>query len=199
MGTKLGQCLSGWRRGSCRAAVFFLLAAALLAAGCGDGGSTGSTKSERAADAEVLNDLLAQELTAIELYRPVLGQLRGEARSVAAQMRGQDQAHVDALTKAIRGAGGETDAEVSELEEPGPKGRKEALTLAYEEENAALSTALGSAGRLQTPAPRALAAALAASHAQHITLLRQLLGTGLAASVPNPFENGEELPPGGGG
>ncbi len=196
MGTERKKCLSGRRRGNCRAAVFLALAAALLVAGCGGSGQAASSAEERAADAEVLNGLLARELTAVASYRRSLPLLRGEALVLAAQLRGQDQAHLDALTKSIRGNGGETEAEASEPEEPGPEDRREALTLAYEEENAALSAAIGAAARLQTSAPRGLAAALAASHAQHLVLLRQLLGTPLPASAPKSFENGEEPPPG---
>jgi bacterioferritin (cytochrome b1) len=196
MGTKLTICLSRRRRGFDRAAVFCLVVATLCIAGCGRSGHGAETDREKAADVEVLNSLLAQELTAVDSYERTLRLLRGRALALAQQLLGQDQAHLDALTKAIRGVGGETDAEASELEEPRPQTETEALTLAYEEENEALSEAIDSTPHLNTAAPRALAAALAASHAQHIVLLRQLLGTGLAASVPKPFENGEEPPPG---
>lgn len=193
------KCLSIRRRGLGRAAVFLVVVAALLAGGCGPKGHGAETDSDKAADVEVLNTLLAQELTAVEAYEGSLDLLHGRALAIGQQLLGQDQAHLDALTKAIRGVGGETEAEASELEEPGPKTQVEALTLAYEEENAALSEAIDSSPHLNTAAPRALAAALAASHAQHIVMLRQLLGTGLASSVPKPFENGEEPPPGGEG
>lgn len=193
---KKEKCLSIRRRGFGRAAVFLAVAAALLAGSCGCGGDGSQADSEKASDAEVLNTLLAQELTAIAAYERGLDLLGGRTFAIGQQLLGQDQAHLDALTKAIRGVGGETEAEAGELEEPGPKTRAEALTLAYEEENTALSEALDSSPNLDTAAPRALAAALAASHAQHIVLLRQLLGTGLASSVPEPFENGEEPPPG---
>jgi bacterioferritin (cytochrome b1) len=196
MGTKSTNCLSCRRRGFDRVAVFFLVVAALCAAGCGRSGHGAETDSEKAADVELLNTLLAQELTAVDAYERNLRLLRGRALVLAQQLLGQDQAHLDALTKAIRGVGGETDAEASELEEPGPRTQAEALTLAYEEENGALSEAIDSTPHLNTGAPRALAAALAASHAQHIAQLRQLLGLGFAASVPKPFENGEEPPPG---
>ena len=91
--------------------------------------------------------------------------------------------------------GGETEAEASELESPGPQSQADALVLAYEEENAALSEAQSGVAHLQFTAPRTLAAALAASHAQHLAILRQSLGASLAGSVPNAFESGEEPPP----
>jgi hypothetical protein len=190
------KCLSIRRRGFGRAAVFLAVAAALLAGGCGSGGSGAEAENEKASDAETLNALLAQELTAVAAYERGLDLLRGRTFAIGQQLLGQDQAHLDALNKAIRGVGGEAEAEAAGLEEPGPKTRAEALMLAYEEENTALSEALDAPPNLNTAAPRALASALAASHAQHIVLLRQLFGTGLAASVPSPFENGEEPPPG---
>jgi Ferritin-like domain len=194
MGTKLLRCgPSDGRRGASRAVALLLaLTLALGAAGCGKPGHGARTDSEKAADNEILNEILAEELTLVEAYGPSLALSRGRTRSLALQLRGQDQAHVDALTKAIRGVGGETDAEATPLEGRRPQDEVEALTLAYEAENAALDQALASVSHLQTTAPRSLAAALAASHAQHLVALRQALGAGLAASVPGPFEVGDE-------
>lgn len=190
MGSERAFAISSQRRGLGRVAVF-LLALALVLAGCGRSGHGAATDSDKAADVEVLDTLLAQELTTVAAYEEALAQLRGGALAVAGQLHGQDQAHLDAITKAIRGVGGETEAEASELESPGPKGREEALLLAYDEENAALAEALDAAPHLNTPAPRMLAASLAASHSQHLTVLRQLLGAGLAAAVPDDFETGD--------
>lgn len=144
---------------------------------------------------EILNALLVRELTLVDAYAREMAPLRGRMRAVAAGFRGQGQAHADAVTKSIRGLEGETDAEAEEMETPRPKDREEALTLLYEEENAALAQALEAAPGLETAAPRTLAAALAASHAQHLVVLRQGLGEGLLRSVPAPFESGEEPPP----
>src|SRR5262249_49998902 len=146
-------------------------------------------------DSEALNEILAQELTLIESYAPSLALAHGRARALALRLRGQDQAHVDALNKAIRGVGGEAVAEPLPLEGKRPAAEAGALTLACEEETAAPGQPLGPAPPLEPGAPRALAAALAASHAQHLVVLRQLLGAGLAASVPAPFESGDEPPP----
>jgi len=197
MGTELLQCGScRRRRGASRAVVFFLAAILIAgASGCGKHGHGASTDSEKAADSEILNEILAQELTLIESYGPSLAIAHGRARALVLGLRGQDQAHVDALQKGIRGVGGEAVAEPMPLEAKRPANEAEALTLAYEEENAALDQALGSAARLQTGAPRGLAAALAANHAQHLVVLRQLMGSGLAAAVPAPLESGDEPPP----
>ncbi|MFP5389605.1 MAG: ferritin-like domain-containing protein [Thermoleophilia bacterium] len=190
MGSKRAFAISSQRRGLGRAAVF-LFALAIAVSGCGRSGHGAATDSDKAADVEVLDTLLSQELTTVAAYEQALARLRGGALAVAGQLRGQDQAHLDAITKAIRGVGGETEAEAGELETPGPRDREEALLLAYEEENAALGEALDATPHLNTPAPRMLAASLAASHAQHLTVLRQLLGADLAGSVPGAFETGD--------
>lgn len=195
MGLKGSKCLSRQRRGLGRAVVFLVAGLAVFAAGCGHSGP-GDTESEKAADVEVLNSILAQELTVVAAYEELLPHLRGRMLAVGQRFRGQDQAHVDALTKGIRGLGGETDAEAGELEPPGPHDQAEALVLAYEEENAALSEAQTGVVNLLFTASRALSSALAASHAQHLAVLRQGLGTGLLGAVPEAFESGIEPPPG---
>ncbi|HEX3608883.1 MAG TPA: ferritin-like domain-containing protein [Solirubrobacterales bacterium] len=195
MGAKGIKCLSRWRRGFGRAVVFLVAALAIPAGGCGQSGHGAATDPEKAADVELLNSALSQELTTVVAYQRAIPHLHGEMLAVARRFRGQDQAHLDALTKAIRGLGGETEAEAAELEPPAPRSRAEALALAYEEEDAALSQAQGSVARLQFDAPRTLAAALAASHAQHLAILRQGLGAGRAASVPYAFEPGDAPPP----
>jgi hypothetical protein len=195
MGLKQSKCLSRQRRGFGRAVVFLLVVLAMVVSGCGRQGHGAETDSEKAADVEVLNAILAEELTAVAAYEQGLPLLRGPMLAVAGDFRGQDQVHVDALTKAIRGLGGETDAEAGELESPGPKNQDDALVLLYEEENAALSEAQDGVAHLRFTAPRTLAAALAANHAQHLTILRQGLGAGLAAAVPEAFESGDQPPP----
>src|SRR4051794_29995262 len=174
MGSKRVFAISSQRRGFGRVAVF-LFALAIMISGCGRSGHGAATDSDKAADVEVLNTVLSQELTTVAAYEQALPQLRGGALAVGGQLLGQDQAHLDAITKAIRGVGGETEAEAGELETPAPKDRKEALLLAYEEENAALGGAFEAVPHLNTSAPRTLAASLAASHAQHLIALRQLL------------------------
>jgi hypothetical protein len=197
MGTELDRPgLGRQRRGvSHAAAIFAACLLAILAGGCGSSGGSSTTDAEKAADVEVLNDALAQELTTVAAYRQGLALLRGKALALAGEFHGQDQAHVDALTKAIRGLSGEVEAEASESESPAPQGRADALVLLYEEENAALAAALNAAPSLHTSAPRTLAAALAASHAQHLALLRQMLGSSPAAAAPDAFESGYLPPP----
>jgi Ferritin-like domain len=195
MGSVRSKRLNRQRRGSGRAAVFLLAALATVAGGCGRQGHGADTDSEKAADVAVLNSILAQELTTVAAYEQGLPALHGQMLTIGRIFRGQDQAHVDALTKAIRGLGGETEADASELEPPGPQSQIDALTLAFDEENVALSEAQTGVAHLQFTAPRTLSSALAASHAQHLAIFRQGFGSGLAGAVPQAFESGDEPPP----
>jgi hypothetical protein len=178
-----------------------VLAAALVAAalvlGCGKSGRGADTDPEKGSDAAILNGALAQELTAVAAYNHGLPLLRGRLHAVGQELLAQEQEYVDALTKAIRGVGGETEAETGEIDLSGARGRAGFLALAYELESAALASELDAAPRLFTSAPRSLAASLAAGHAQHLVVLRQALGAGPAASIPEAFDDGEVPPPGG--
>jgi hypothetical protein len=196
-GAKLNRLgLGRQRRGIGRVAVCFIVfALAVLAAGCGSSGDGPPADAEKAADTAVLNEALAQELTTVTAYGRAMALLHGPTLALAAEFRGQDQAHVDALTKAIKGLGGKVEAEARELEPPGPRSRPDALLFAYEGENAALAKALNAAPILLTPAPRTLAASLAASHAQHLAVLRQALGARLTEAAPYALESGYLPPP----
>jgi hypothetical protein len=192
----------GRRRGFGRAACFLafaLLAFALAAGGCGDSGHGAETNPEKGSDAAVLNDGLSRELTALDAYTRGNGLLRGPERVLGRQLRAQEQEYVDALTKAIRGLGGDTEAAVEELDFIRVKDQGAFLTLAYELESAGLAFYEAVVSRLNTSAPRTLDAALAAGHAQHLVVLRQALGADRAASVPEGFDGGEVPPPGGNG
>jgi hypothetical protein len=199
MGAELWELQSVRRRRGPSGRAVFVFAALVLAlglAGCGKSGKGAATDSEKAADVEVLDGLLARELTLIDAYDTAAPALDGQMLAIAQEFRGQGQAHLDAIEKTIRGLGGEAEAEAAELEAPPPKSRKEALELLYGQENLALALATEAAPHLQTAAPTTLAAALAANHAQHLVVLRQGLGAGLAAAVPVPLETGSEPPPG---
>lgn len=185
---------SGRRRGFGRAAAvlaLILAAALVIAAGCGDSGRGAETDPEKGSDAEILNEALARELTILDAYtlgRPYLG---GSQRALGRQLRAQQQEYIDALTKAIRGLGGDTEAEPEELDLADVEGRPGLLALLYELESSALAFYVDAAPRLYTSAPRTLDASLAAGHAQHLVVLRQGLGIDRAASVPEGFDGGE--------
>ena len=62
-------------------------------------------------------------------------------------------------------------------------------------ERATIDEELSAIAKLEASWPRALLASTVANQAQHLTLLRQALGAGPLASVPEPFENGTAPPP----
>ena len=192
---------SGRRRGFGRAAAVLalILAAVLIVGGCGDSGRGAETDPEKGSDAEILNEALARELTLLDAYTRGRPLLRGPQRAVGRQLRAHEQEYVNALTKAIRGLGGDTEAEPEELDFSEVDDEAGLLALIYELESAALAFYIDAAPRLYTSAPRALDASLAAGHAQHLVVLRQGLGVDAAGSAPEGFDGGEVPLPDGGG
>lgn len=191
----------GRRRGFGRAAAVLALtlAAILVAAGgCGNSGHGAETDPEKGSDVEILNEALVRELTMLDAYTRGRALLRGPDRAVGRQLGAQEQEYADALTKGIRGLGGDTEAQPEDLDLTRVKDQAGFLALAYELESAALAFYVDAAPRLYTSAPRTLDASLAAGHAQHLVVLRQALGASPAASVPEAFDGGEVPPPGGG-
>lgn len=193
---------NGGRRGFGRAAYLLALAFAALAvvtAGCGESGHGAETDPEKGLDAGALNEALSRELTTLDAYTRGNGLLHGRARLLGRQLRAQEQEYVDALTKAIRGLGGDTEAAAEELDFTQVKDQAAFLTLACELEGGGLAFYEAVAPRLNTPAPRTLDTALAAGHAQHLVVLRQALGASPAASAPEGFDSGAAPPPHGNG
>jgi acetoin utilization deacetylase AcuC-like enzyme len=183
------------RRGICRAALLFLALLALLAAGCGKSGQGAETDPEKGSDAELLNAALDRELTLLEAYTVAPPLLELRFRPVARQLRAHQQEYVNAITKALRGLGGETEAEADGVDLAKVASQDEFLALAYDLESAAFAAYVDAAPQLFTDAPRTLAASLAAAHAQHLVALRRGLGAAPAEAIPEGFESGEEPPP----
>jgi len=192
-----GGC--GRRRGFGRAAAVLALAAVFVAAsGCGRSGHGAETDPEKGSDAEILNEALARELTTLDAYTRGRAVLRAPRRAAGRQLRAQEQEYADALTKAIRGLGGETEAEPEDPDLTRTRDQAALLGRVYELESAALAFYIDAAPRLYTAASRTLDASLATGHAQHLVVLRQELGASRSASVPEAFDGGEVPPPGGG-
>jgi rubrerythrin len=167
---------------------------ALVANGCGDDGR-GDTDSEKESDIVMLNSALARELAALDLYTRSMVRLNRRDAVLVRRLRAHEQEYANALTKAIRGAGGEAEPEEIEVDLENVRGRADLLELAYAQENAALALYIEAAPRLNTDAPQTLAASLSAGHAQHLVLLRRALGASALDSVPDAFDVGELPPP----
>jgi len=189
------------RRRFARSAVATLVATGVLVGcGCGggDGGDGGGSDlaAEKEADAEILNVALSQELTLVEAFdlgMPLLR--RAETRALFRQLIAQEREHIDGWTKAMRGLGGEAESEPEEIDLAGVKTEGDYLLFAYDLIGLQLTHFLDDVTHLQTRAPQSFAAATAASQAQHLVVIRRLLGADLAESIPEAFDTGEVPPP----
>lgn len=184
------RVLAGWAVLALAAGVF---------GGCGGGGGSPGTLSEKEADGEVLNAAIARELTLVAAYehglalptaRPTTRAARRRA-ALLRQFRAHAQEHIDALTKAMRGLGRPVEAEAEPLDYAGADTWRKFLALAYDLETRTLRAHLTEISKLFHPWPRTLLGSIAAGEAQHLVLIRQQLGARTPQqSVPSAFESG---------
>jgi hypothetical protein len=175
------------RRALLLGAVVAALAGSLLGCG-GDGGDSGVDKE---GDIRVLNEILARQLAAVEAYGQALPALRGADLAAAREFRAQEQEHVDATTKTLRGLDGESDPPAETIEAGDLRTRRDALAFLYELESATIDAELNAVGRLTIGWPRPLIASMAANQAQRLVLIRRALGARPLEVVPEAFETGE--------
>jgi Ferritin-like domain len=166
--------------------------AVLVTAGCGPSGEGAKTDPEKGADAELLNAALSEELGLLDAYTRAMPELSPSRQVVARRFRAQQQEYVDAITKALRGLGGEVEAEAADVAPPADEAEADLVARLYRLEGAALTTQLDAVPLLNTAAPRTLAASLAAGHVAHRVVLRRALGAPTAELAPEAFDSGEE-------
>jgi hypothetical protein len=196
------------RRGGGLALLALAAALATLLSGCGGSGGSDSSEgsataaatvvSDKAADAEALNRVLGRELAVIDAYDRVLSRLHGADLALARQFRSQEQEHLDAVLKALRGLGAKAEPEEEEIERGGLESRDDVLDFLYEVESVSIDQGLFATANLIAPWPRKLVGSILANQAQHLVLLRRALGAGPLALVPEGFENGTAPAPAGG-
>jgi hypothetical protein len=179
------------RRAFALAAIALALAAGLSACG---GDSEGSAIDPEA-DARVLNEVLGRQLAAVAAYGEALPLLRGAELATARRFRAQEQEHVDATTKALRGLDGEANPPSETIEAGNLKSVEDAWRFLDELESATIDAELGAVARLTVAWPRPLLASMAANQAQRLVLIRRALGANPAESVPKAFETGETAAP----
>jgi hypothetical protein len=172
-----------------RFAALLVALLAIAAAGCGGGGA--EADREKDSDVALLDAALSRELATLDAYT----RGRAELGPLGRRLRAHQQEYANGLTKAIRGLGGEAEAEPEELDLTEVEGRDGFLRLGYELESASLAASLDAVPLLNTAAPRALAASLAAGHAQHLVLLRLAQGVDPGAAAPEAFDGGVVPPP----
>lgn len=181
------------RGGALRRALLLAFAAAIAAAAlaaCGGGGGTTTAVAEKAADAEVLHQILARQTAAVAAYDHSLRALGGQALELARLFRAQEQEHADAILKALRGLGAEAEPPSEEIDASGLKSEAEYLNFLYEVESATIEAEVSATARLTDPSPRSMLVATVANQAQHLVLLRRALDAKPAETVPAPFETG---------
>jgi hypothetical protein len=172
------------------------VAVSLALAACGgSGGGTTTAVPDKAADAEILNNVLGRELAAVRAYERTLPLLHGAALASAREFRASEQEHVDAVTKALRGLGEPAAPEQEEIESDELKTQADALAFLYEVEGVSVAYDLRAISHLTSSWPRALLGSVAANQAQHLVLLRRALGADSAESIPEAFEDGTSPPP----
>lgn len=173
-------------------------------AGCGGGGSSTAVATEASppqpaadaqADAQLLDKVLARQEAAVEAFAAVGRELPPRLARMAAYFRAQEQEHVDAVLKALRGLGRPAEPAPEPLDTSGLESDRERLVFLYGVESATIDEELSAISKLDASWPRSLLASTVANQAQHLALLRQALGAGPLASVPVPFENGTFPPP----
>lgn len=175
------------RRALLLATVVAGLSGGLLACGGGGGNST----VDKEADVGVLNEILARQLAAVDAYGEALPALRGAELATARKFRSQEQEHVNATTKTLRGLDGEADPQAETIESGELETPEDAWRFLYELESATIDAELNAVGRLTIGWPRPLIAAMAANQAQRLVVIRQMLGARPSESIPEAFETGE--------
>ena len=177
-----------------RALLLGAVAAALATSFAACGGGDDSTVDPEA-DAKVLNEVLARQLAAVEAYGEALPALRGAELAAAREFRAQEQEHVDATMKTLRGLEAEADPPAETIEADGLGTPRQALEFLYELESATIDAELSAVAKLTIAWPRPLVAAMAANQAQRLVLIRRALGAGPLEAVPQAFETGETPAP----
>lgn len=167
------------------------LAVGLGACGGGDGGSTVDPE----ADAAVLNEVLGRQQAAVAAYGEALPALRGADLAMARRFRVQEQEHVDATTKTLRGLEEPSDPVEETIEHGELATPRDALDFLYRLESATIDAELNAVSRLSVGWTRPLIAAMAANQAQRLVLIRRALGASPLETVPEAFETGETSAP----
>jgi hypothetical protein len=175
------------RRALLLATVIAGLTGGLLACG----GDDGDPAVDKEADVGVLNEILARQLAAVEAYGEALPALRGTELATARKFRSQEQEHVNATMKTLRGLDGEADPPPETIESGELGTPEDAWRFLYELESATIDAELNAVGRLTIGWPRPLIAAMAANQAQRLVVIRRMLGARPSELIPEAFETGE--------
>jgi rubrerythrin len=143
-----------------------------------------------------VNAAVGRELTLIDAFDQGAPLLRSRlSKALIRRFRGQEQEHLNGLTKTIRGLSADLEGEAEELDFSQVKSERDLLLLVYRLTSTNLTAYLEAVPHLATTAPRAISASIAANEAEHLVVLRQALGAAAPASIPEAFDTGEVPPP----
>ncbi|HET8814121.1 MAG TPA: ferritin-like domain-containing protein [Solirubrobacterales bacterium] len=180
---------------SMRRALAVVACTLLTAALSGCGGDDGASAVDKEADVEVLNEILARQIAAVAAYGQAMPALQGAGLAAAREFRAQEQEHVDATTKTLRGLEAEADPPAETIEADDLRTPRDAFRFLYELESATIDAELSAISKLTIAWPRPLIASMAANQAQRLVIIRRALGAKPLASIPEAFETGETPAP----
>jgi hypothetical protein len=141
------------------------------------------------ADAVLLGDLLAAERYAIAAYSAGMPLLGRDAARTAKQFLAQELAHGAELEGLIKQTGTKPAKAPAFYDLGSPRGELDVLHLLHRAETAQAAAYAHAIPRLQPPRLRAAAAAIFANDAQHLAVLRSVLGI---RPVPGAFVSAAE-------
>jgi hypothetical protein len=179
------------RRALALVAVAGGLVLGLAACGGGDDGTTVDPE----ADAAVLNEILGRQRAAVAAYGEALPALRAADLAMGRRFRVQEQEHVDATTKTLRGLEQPADPDAETIDPGDLLTPEDALDFLYRMESATIDAELNAVSRLTVAWTRPLIAAMAANQAQRLVLIRRALGAAPLETIPEAFETGETAAP----
>ncbi len=165
---------------------------AVLLAGCGSKSLHARLKrtpTVARTDVEVLNHLLEVEQVAIAAYTAGAPLLPPPAARAAKRFLEQETEHAFGLAGLVKAAGGTPRDPLPSYDLGHPRTGDDVLRLLHETEGAQLAAYVDAIPRLRPGAVRAQAAGYFANDAQHVAILRSLLG-----QTPSPaaFVTGRE-------
>lgn len=184
------------RRGLALALALLALAAGLSACGRGERDTNAATTPEaKEADAEILNEILARQLGVVAAYPQAMSVLDVRTLALLRKFRAQEGEHADGIVKALRGLNEEAEARPEPITAGPLRTRTDRLEFVYEMESATIDAELSAIARLESASARTLLATTLANQAQHLAILRQLLGVRPVEAAPQAFETGETPAP----